>query len=100
MVSLILSILVAAVIAVGLTDVLKNFLPANLPTRVKTAVGVVVDAGIGVAVALVSASMNGANALGAVLSCIVVAIGTVGVANVGYNYIAKLIAGIKEKLAE
>ena len=98
MVNLVLCVAVAAVISVGFVEVVKNFVPASAGTKVKTVIGIVFEAAVGVGIALVDALFNTSGAVTTTLRAVIVAAGTVGAAQFGYTYIAKLIAAITEKL--
>ena len=56
MVNLILSVLIASVTAVGYVDIVKNLFPvATMNPKVKTIIGVVFEALVGVGISLVGA---------------------------------------------
>ena len=88
MLSLVFTIAVAAVIAIGFVDVVKNFLPDTVSTKVKTIIGIVFEAAVGAGVGVIDA-MIGSSALPGALYTIVVAAGTVAAAQFGYTYFAK-----------
>ena len=94
MVNLILSILIAAVIAVGYVDVVKNLFPvATTNPKVKTVIGIVFEALVGVS--LVGALFDKTSVATGVLRAIIIAVGTVGVAQFCYSYILSFIKSIK-----
>ena len=81
MVNLILSVLIASVIAVGYVDIVKNLFPvATMSPRVKTIIGVVFEALVGVGVSLVGALFDKTSVATGILRAIIIAVGTVGVA--------------------
>ena len=70
MVNLILSVLIAAVIAVGYVDVVKNLFPvATTNPKVKTVIGIVFEALVGVGVSLVGALFDKTQQSQQVLKC-------------------------------
>lgn len=89
MLSLVFTIAVAAVIAIGFVDVVKNFLPDTVSTKVKTIIGIVFEAAVGAGVGVIDAMIRGSSALPGALYTIVVAAGTVAAAQFGYTYFAK-----------
>ena len=96
MANLILSILIAAVIAVGYVDVVKNLFPvATTNPKVKTIIGIVFEALVGVGVSLVGALFDKTSVATGVLRAIIIAVGTVGVAQFCYSYILSFIKSIK-----
>jgi len=97
MVNLILSVLIASIIAVGYVDIIKNFFPKAGP-RVKTIIGIVFEVLIGIGVSLVGALFDKTSVATGVLRAIIIAIGTVGVSQFCYSYIASFITAIKDKL--
>lgn len=99
MVNLILSVLIASVIAVGYVDVVKGLFPiATMNPRVKTIIGVVFEALVGVGVSLIGALFDKTSIVTGVLRAIIIAAGTVGVAQFCYSYILSFINSIKDKL--
>ena len=100
MLNLVFTIAVAAVIAVGVTDIVKNLLPTVLSgTKVKTIAGIVITALIGLATGFVSAKFGCLlGGFSTAVFCVIVAVGTVGASVYLYNYIAKLLAAIVAKL--
>lgn len=81
MVNLILSVLIASVIAVGYVDVVKNLFPiATMNPKVKTIIGIVFEALVGMGVSLVGALFDKTSVVTGVLRAIIIAVGTVGVA--------------------
>ena len=99
MVNLILSVLIASVIAVGYVDIVKNLFPvATMSPKVKTIIGVAFEALVGVGISLVGALFDKTSVATGILRAIIIAVGTVGVAQFGYTYIASLITAIKDKL--
>lgn len=97
MVNLILSVLIASVIAVGYVEIVKNFFPDFSP-KIKTVVGIVFEALVGVGVSLVGALFDKTSVVTGVLRAIIIAVGTVGAAQFGYTYITSFITAIKDKL--
>lgn len=99
MVNLILSVLIASVIAVGYVDIVKNLFPIETTNpRMKTIIGVVFEALVGIGVSLVGALFDKASVATGVLRAIIIAVGTVGVAQFCYSYILSFIKSIKDKL--
>lgn len=99
MVNLILSVLIASVIAVGYVDIVKNLFPvATMNPKVKTIIGIIFEALVGVGISLVGALFDKTSIATGVLRAIIIAVGTVGLAQFGYTYIASLITAIKDKL--
>lgn len=83
MVNLILSVLIASVIAVGYVDVVKNLFPiATTNPKVKTIIGIVFEALVGVGVSLVGALFDKASVATGVLRVIIIAVGKIGRAHV------------------
>lgn len=97
MVNLIFSVLIASIIAVGYVEIVKNFFP-NCGPKVKTIIGIVFEALVGVGVSLVGALFDKTSVLTGVLRAIIIAVGTVGLAQFGYTYITSLITAVKDKL--
>ncbi len=97
MANLILSVLIASIIAVGYVDIVKNFFP-KASSRVKTIIGIAFEVLIGIGVSLVGALFDKTSVATGVLRAIIISIGTVGVSQFCYNYIASFISAIKEKL--
>ena len=99
MVNLILSVLIASVIAVGYVDIVKNLFPvATMSPRVKTIIGVVCEALVGVGVSLVGGLFDKTSVATGILRAIIIAVGTVGVAQFCYSYILSFIKSIKDKI--
>ena len=99
MVNLILSVLIASVIAVGYVDIVKNLFPvATMSPRVKTIIGVVFEALVGVGISLVGALFDKTSVATGILRAIIIAVGTVGVAQFCYSYILSFIKSIKDKI--
>jgi vacuolar-type H+-ATPase subunit I/STV1 len=99
MVNLILSVLIASVIAVGYVDVVKNLFPiATMNPKVKTVIGVVFEALVGVGVSLVGALFDKTSVATGVLRAVIIAVATVGVAQFCYSYIIGFISAVKDRL--
>lgn len=99
MVNLILSVLIASVIAVGYVDIVKKLFPiATTNPKVKTIIGVVFEALVGVGVSLVGALFDKTSVTTGVLRAIIIAVGTVGTAQFCYSYIVGIISAIKDRL--
>lgn len=99
MVNLVLSVLIASVIAVGYVDVVKNLFPvATMGPRVKTIIGIVFEALVGVGVSLVGALFDKTSVATGVLRAVIIAAATVGVAQFCYSYIFGFISTVKDRL--
>ena len=99
MVNLILSVLIASVIAVGYVDIVKNLFPvATINPKVKTIIGIVFEVLVGVGVSLVGALFDKTSVATGVLRAIIIAASTVGVAQFCYSYILSFINFIKNKI--
>lgn len=99
MVNLILSVLIASVIAVGYVDVVKNLFPvATTNPKVKTIIGIVFEALVGVGVSLIGALFDKTSVVTGILRAIIIAASTVGVTQFCYNYIIGIISAVKDKL--
>ena len=99
MVNLVLSVLIASVIAVGYVDVVKNLFPvATMGPRVKTIIGIVFEALVGVGVSLVGALFDKTSVSTRVLRAVIIAAATVGVAQFCYSYIFGFISTVKDRL--
>lgn len=96
MLNFVFTAVVAAIVGVGLVDVVKNFIPETLPTFVKTIISVVIEAVVALAFFLVFPI--GESVVGKILAGVFEVATAVGIAQVGYGYIAKLIKAIVEKL--
>lgn len=95
MFNVILAILIASMVSVALTDVIKNLLPSWLNTAGKTAVAVVLEVIFGVIAGLLCGATG---TLSTVVTVLVVTGLTIAVSQIGYNYILKLLSTLIEKL--
>ena len=99
MVNLILSVLIASVIAVGYVDIVKNLFPiATINPKVKTVIGIIFEVLVGVGVSLVGALFDKTSAATGVLRAVIIAAATVGIAQFGYSYIFGFISTVKDRL--
>lgn len=90
-------IAVAAFVAVGINGIVGKLFTTNASTKVKTIVSVIVDAVIGVLIGIVgAASKDGALVKTAYVAA--TAVGSIAVADVGYDYVLKLIKSIITRL--
>lgn len=99
MFSAVLTAFLAAVVAIGLTDIFKNFL-TKLSAKSKTVVGIVVAIVVATIFSTIDNVFNGLPAFNSLFKLIFVNVVTVGFMQFGYNYCAKLASAIIEKLKE
>lgn len=96
-VSGIIGAVVFAAVAVGLVEVVKNFLPKDLNSKIKTVIAIVIE----VVVAVVGAILIKNDGAGAV---VITAIGTVALAQLFYeiivNFINKLVEFLKSRVSK
>lgn len=88
MLSVIITVLIAAFISVGLVDVVKNYLPEETGAKTKTTVSVIIAAIVGGLLGFVLDK--------GVITIIAVVIGSIATANNGYNYLLSLIKKLKD----
>lgn len=99
MFSAILTAFFAAVVAIGLTDVFKDYL-TKLPPKAKTTVGIVVAIVVATMFGAVDNIFNGLGAFSSIFKLVFVDVVTVGFMQFGYKYCAKLASAVIEKLKE
>lgn len=96
MASIIVSIVVAAVIAVGINDIIGKLGGDQLSLKPRTIISIAVDAVFGV---LVSLAFSTNASIGAkIYSAVIVAIGSIVVADLGYDTVIKLIKAVISRL--
>lgn len=80
----------SAIVAIGLTDVLKKFF-TRLPSKVKTVIGVVVTILVATFFGIVDNLFNGLPAITFIFRAIFIDVVAVGFVQFGYNYCVKVL---------
>lgn len=96
MLNIFLAALFAAFVSVGIMEATKGIF-LKMPKVAKAIVSILIAAIVGVGVALVDVLLGNFSQLGKVILCVSVAIGSIGLSQVGYKFIAKPLEIIKEK---
>lgn len=100
MLSLTVAILVGILGAVGLTRLVKNYLPATVleNKRAVTTISIVVGILVGLLISFVEVSVNGLGVAGKLFYYLIVPVGVAVFSTLAYDTVFSLIDSIKEKL--